>query len=108
MLGAAAEDARCWIACSDNKLGLIARAVGAEHGDESRLARFGVAADRFAGFGFGAFGIQQIVDDLESKAKIMRIGAKRVMMLLRGLAKNGARFGRKRRSIRRFSGAASA
>ena len=69
---------------------LRARAIQPQDRHEGRLAGRGVGADRLAGLGRVALGVQQIVDDLEGEAEIVGIGDERVALLRRGMAEDGA------------------
>ncbi len=84
------------------KRSLRTRAFRAQNRDERRFARDGVASNRLAGFLFGPFGVEQIINDLERQPQIVRIGTERVAVLHRGFTKNGARFCRRCDQFARF------
>ncbi len=61
----------------DEQLGLLARALPAEQGDEGLLALGAVLADLLAGLLLLALLVEQVVGDLEGEADVAGIAAQR-------------------------------
>src|SRR6185369_15887847 len=80
VLGAALEDRKVTRGLVSQQIRLRTGAFSTQDGNEGRLARLFIAANRFTGGGFVAFSIKQIVDDLERKAKVMRKRAQRLAL----------------------------
>src|SRR3546814_18449887 len=59
----------------DQHLRLLPRAIYAEQGNEGRLARLGVLAQRLAGARAVALDIQQVIGNLKGKAQVACIAA---------------------------------
>ena len=85
---------------------LFARPLDAQQGDEGRLAGAGILAHRLAHRSRIAFGVKQIVGDLEGQTDIMGIGLKRLALRDAAPCRGSRRPRRKRRSAARSSSAA--
>src|SRR3546814_6910116 len=76
----------------DQHLRLLPRAIYAEQGNEGRLARLGVLAQRLAGARAVALDIQQVIGNLKGKAQVACIAAQGRAAFRRYSAHDCARF----------------
>src|SRR5215470_4178282 len=71
-IGLGAEDVEVTVGLVAKQPRLRARALQPQDGDEGGLARGRIGADRLASLGGIAFGIEQVIDDLEREAEVVR------------------------------------
>src|SRR5579859_5164257 len=93
-LGLVAERLQMAQSLVDQCPSLVLGALEPQDRDEGRLAGLGIAADRLAGLGGGAFLVQEIVGDLEREPDVMGVIVQLPAHFRRRLAEDGARLAR--------------